>query len=107
MDRETFQVMWKMSEASHPAEGCFMRIPQSEHFVGTRSLYAGLNVMPDVRDYICSLALFDNFQFRELDSSELVPGSDSAYSFTTVTIDTAVYLPYLLSRFLGKGGSVV
>ncbi|KAF8600607.1 D-amino-acid oxidase, partial [Ceratobasidium sp. AG-I] len=92
MDRETFQVMWKMSEVDHPAGGCFMRIPQSEHFIGTRGLYAGLDVMPD---------------FRELDSSKFAPGSDSAFSFTTVTIDTTVYLPYLLSTFLGKGGSVV
>ena len=28
-------------------------------------------------------------------------------SFTTVSIDTPAYLPYLLARFLAKGGSIV
>lgn len=49
MDRETFKVLWKMSEADHPAAGCFRRLSQYEYFVGTKGLYAGLDVMPDVR----------------------------------------------------------
>ncbi|QRW10502.1 FAD-dependent oxidoreductase [Ceratobasidium sp. AG-Ba] len=85
MDRETFQVMWKMSEPNDPASNCFMRVPQTEHFVGTKDQYSGIVVMPD----------------------DLAPSSDSGYTFTTVTIDTVVYLPYLLSVFLGKGGAIV
>ncbi|KAG9102941.1 hypothetical protein FRC07_010123, partial [Ceratobasidium sp. 392] len=92
MDRETFQVMWKMSEPNDPAANCFMRIQEFEHFVGTKDRYTGIEVMPD---------------FRELSTQELAPSSDSGYSFTTVTIDTAVYLPYLLSVFMGKGGSII
>ncbi|KAG8698172.1 hypothetical protein FRC08_006090 [Ceratobasidium sp. 394] len=92
MDRETFQVMWKMSEENDPAAKCFMRIQEFEHFVGTKDQYAGIQVMPD---------------FRELNPEELAPSSDSGYTFTTLTIDTPVYLPYLLSVFLGKGGCIV
>lgn len=58
MDRETFQVMWKMSEAEHPAAGCFMRTPQREYFVGTKGLYEGIDVMPDVRIHICLVVLY-------------------------------------------------
>lgn len=36
-----------------------------------------------------------------------MPSADAAVGFTTLTIDTVVYLPYLLSMFLGKGGSVI
>lgn len=91
MDRATFKVMWEMSEENSPAEKCFMRIPQQEHFCGTKGDYVGLNVMPE---------------YRELQTSELVPGSDGGIGFRTLTIDTPVYLPYLLSVFLGKGGSI-
>ena len=37
----------------------------------------------------------------------LVEGSVMGTSFTTVSIDTPAYLPYLLARFLAKGGSIV
>ncbi|KAG8710473.1 hypothetical protein FRC11_004479 [Ceratobasidium sp. 423] len=46
-------------------------------------------------------------EFRELGKEELVQGADAGMAFNTITIDTPVYLPYLLSTFLGKGGSVV
>ncbi|CAE6463510.1 unnamed protein product [Rhizoctonia solani] len=92
MDRETFKVMWKMSEPNDPAERCFMRVPQQEHFCGTKEAYQGLEVMPE---------------FRELGKTELTQGADSGMAFNTITIDTPVYLPYLLSTFLGKGGAVV
>ncbi|KAH7332845.1 D-aspartate oxidase [Rhizoctonia solani] len=92
MDRETFKIMWKMSEPNDPAERCFMRIPQQEHFCGTKERYQGLWVMPE---------------FRELGREELVQDADSGVAFNTLTIDTSIYLPYLFSTFLGKGGSVV
>ncbi|KAF8670703.1 FAD dependent oxidoreductase [Rhizoctonia solani] len=92
MDRETFKVMWEMSEPNNPAERCFMRIAQQEHFCGTKEAYQGLDVMPE---------------FREMRQEELTQGADSGAAFNTITIDTPVYLPYLLSTFLGKGGGVV
>ena len=46
-------------------------------------------------------------QFKELPQNALVPGASAGTSFTTVNIDTPVYLPYLLSRFLSRGGKIV
>jgi len=46
-------------------------------------------------------------QLRYLDASELIEGTEDGVTFRTVTIDTAVYLPFLLSKFLGSGGRVV
>jgi D-aspartate oxidase len=37
----------------------------------------------------------------------LIPGTVGGISFDTVTIDTPVYLNYLLSRFLSRGGSII
>ncbi|CUA69248.1 hypothetical protein RSOLAG22IIIB_08373 [Rhizoctonia solani] len=92
MDEETFRIMWKMSESGDPAEQCFMRISQQEHFRGSRERYHTFKHMPE---------------FRELGPEELIQGTDSGLEFNTITIDTAVYLPYILSIFLGKGGVVV
>ena len=39
-------------------------------------------------------------------ADELTHGSKCGVSFTTVTIDSPVYLNYLLSRFLARGGRV-
>ncbi|GAM33681.1 hypothetical protein TCE0_011f00765 [Talaromyces pinophilus] len=41
--------------------------------------------------------------FKSLDSSELAPGIHSTFEFTTVCINTAIYLPWLLSQGLGNG----
>lgn len=46
-------------------------------------------------------------QFKVLPQESLVDGTNSGVSFTTFTIDTPIYLNYLLSRFLVAGGSVV
>ncbi|KIO16621.1 hypothetical protein M407DRAFT_16388 [Tulasnella calospora MUT 4182] len=81
MDRETFKTMWAMSE--NEAEGCFLRLPQIEYYAEEED------------------------RFRELSQSELRQGSLSGASFTTLTIDTPVYLPYLFQRFLSKGGRAV
>lgn len=44
--------------------------------------------------------------FRALSKDELPPGVDSGTSFTSVCINTAIYLPYLVSQCL-KNGTVV
>lgn len=44
--------------------------------------------------------------YRELNPSELVPGIDSGAEFTSVCINTAIYLPWLLGQCL-KAGVVV
>ncbi|TDL21987.1 nucleotide-binding domain-containing protein [Rickenella mellea] len=89
MDRETFRIMWDMS--GNEAEGCFLRIPQTEFYCEERKQANILEVMPD---------------FRYLGATELLAGSKSGVSFTTLTIDSPVYLNYLLSLFLSRGGRV-
>lgn len=44
--------------------------------------------------------MIDDLQFRQLPKSELAPGIDSATSFTSVCINTAIYLPWLVSQCL-------
>lgn len=46
-------------------------------------------------------------QFRRLTAEELRHNAANGFSFTTLTIDTSVYLPYLLQRFLSRGGRIV
>ncbi|KAH8110280.1 D-aspartate oxidase [Phellopilus nigrolimitatus] len=89
MDRETFRTMWEMSEAGKDSEQCFLRLPQAEYYCEERPGTTSLEVMPD---------------FRKLDEKELFPGSVSGVAFTTLTIDTPVYLKYLLTRFRSQGG---
>lgn len=43
----------------------------------------------------------------QLHREDLIEGTVLMASFTTISIDTPVYLPYLLARFLAKGGSVI
>ena len=42
-------------------------------------------------------------QFRSLDQSELPQGIHSTYTFTTVCINTTIYLPWLVSRCMKNG----
>jgi D-amino-acid oxidase len=43
------------------------------------------------------------FQFHSLPKASLGPGIDSATSFTSVCINTAIYLPWLVSECLKRG----
>ncbi|KAI0071590.1 D-amino-acid oxidase [Panus rudis PR-1116 ss-1] len=90
IDSDTFDVMWKLSEPGGEAEGCFLRIPQTDYYYDGRDTH--LNWMPD---------------FQRLPEDSLIPNAKIGVSFTTLTIDTPVYLNYLLSRFLSKGGRIV
>lgn len=46
-------------------------------------------------------------QYKVLPSSTLPPNCAQGISFTTLTIDSPIYLNYLMSRFLAGGGSIV
>lgn len=48
-----------------------------------------------------------DIQFKYLEKNDLVPETQSGVTFKTITIDSPIYLNYLLSRFLSKGGSIV
>ncbi|KAJ7669024.1 D-amino-acid oxidase [Mycena rosella] len=92
MDQETFKTMWELSAPGGPAEGCFLRIHEEEYFLKGIANYEALQTMPD---------------FKALPSSSLPPDSAEGISFSTLTIDSPVYLNYLMSRFLAAGGSIV
>ncbi|KAG5638000.1 hypothetical protein H0H81_002268 [Sphagnurus paluster] len=86
MDFETFQMMWELSAPGGPAEKCFLRLNQEEYHCEERPKPDILEMMPD----------------------EAWPGrAVDGIAFTTLTIDTPVYLDYLMSRFVKGGGSVV
>ncbi|EFI26802.1 D-amino-acid oxidase [Coprinopsis cinerea okayama7 len=92
LEQATFDTMWKKSEPGSEAEECFLRVPQTEYFFDEASEIKPLRSMP-------------NFKYLEQDS--LIPGAKLGVSFTTLTIDTPIYLNYLLSRFLANGGKIL
>ncbi|TFK49356.1 D-aspartate oxidase [Heliocybe sulcata] len=92
VDQETFKVMWELSAPGGEAEGCFLRQKQTEYYCDKQAEPHPLAHMPD---------------FRLLDENSLVPNTVAGVEFTTLTIDTPIYLNYLLSRFLAKGGAIV
>jgi len=83
--------MWDMSKPGGEAEKCFLRLPQVEYYQEERANIHALQHMPD---------------FRVLTENELVHDAKCGVSFTTITIDSPIYLNYLLSRFLARGGRV-
>ncbi|KAF9788342.1 D-amino-acid oxidase [Thelephora terrestris] len=91
LDKETFDIMWEMSKAGSETEGLFLRVHQTDYYEVQPSQDVPFEWMP-------------NFQLLRTD---LIEGTVLAASFATITIDTPVYLPYLLARFLAKGGSVI
>ncbi|KAF8156859.1 D-aspartate oxidase [Crassisporium funariophilum] len=92
LEEKTFDIMWDLSAPGSDAEESFLRIPQTEYFFVERALPDPMEKMPN---------------FRHLDKSELIPGAISGVTFTTVSIDVPIYLNYLLTRFLAKGGRIL
>ncbi|TFK28496.1 D-amino-acid oxidase [Coprinopsis marcescibilis] len=92
LEEVTFEYMWKLSEPGTDAEECFLRVPQTEYFFDSAAESSPLRSMPD---------------FKHIPEQSLVPGAKSGVTFTTVTIDTPIYLNYLYSHFLAKGGKVL
>ena len=69
------------------------------------------NVVPKVLEsfahsFFHALLTHMFLQFRALESSELPPGCDGGSSFTSVCINTALYLPWLTSQCL-KAGAIL
>jgi len=91
LDMDTFKVMWDLSAPGGGAEGCFLRLNQTEYYREEYTQPDPLEIMPDAK-YISKDAL--------------IPGAAYGITFTTLTIDTPKYLNYLLSRFLASGGSI-
>ncbi|TFK62159.1 D-amino-acid oxidase [Pluteus cervinus] len=93
LERETFDVMWNMSEPGQPTEGCFLRAPHTAYNREPISRLNPLEFMPN---------------FKILAAADIPDGAGTGgISFDTITVDVPVYLNYLLSRFLSRGGSIV
>ncbi|KAJ7628798.1 hypothetical protein FB45DRAFT_834771 [Roridomyces roridus] len=92
MDTETFHVFWEMSAPGHPAEKCFIRTPQYEHYFEELGHPRGLETMPD---------------FKLMPKSALIPEAVFGISFTAISFDPPMYLDYLHKRFLDAGGKMV
>ncbi|KAF8067739.1 D-amino-acid oxidase [Lyophyllum atratum] len=92
MDQETFAAMWELSAPGSPAEECFLRLNQEEYHCEERPQPDVLEMMPD---------------YRILPDDTWPINAVHGIGFTTVTIDTPVYLKYLMARFIASGGSVV
>jgi len=92
LDMDTFKVMWDLSAPGGGAEGCFLRLDQTEYYREARTEPNPLEMMPDS---------------KYVPEGALISGAAYGLSFTTLTIDTPKYLNYLLSRFLASGGSIV
>ncbi|KAI0305167.1 D-amino-acid oxidase [Multifurca ochricompacta] len=93
LERETLDVMWKMSALGDGAEGCFLRAPQTEYYISKEG-------NPD-------LSFSPNFQRLEASAFTNVAEAVSAVTFSALNINTPTYLPYLLARFLGCGGHII
>ncbi|KAI0037134.1 nucleotide-binding domain-containing protein [Vararia minispora EC-137] len=94
LEKETFEVMWRMSAPDGGAEHCFLRAPQKEYYLVPQA-------DPDI------LSVYPNFKKLPEDVFKTIPGVLSAVSLTALNINTPIYLPYLMSRFLAAGGQVV
>jgi D-amino-acid oxidase len=109
MDKETFDVMWALSAPDGPAPGCFLRIPQTEYYADAIPRPHDLEHMPDVSLPVQFLppSHSPSLQFEYIPDDALAPETQSGIKFSTITIDTPVYLNWLLARFLAAGGRVV
>jgi hypothetical protein len=112
MDQETFQVMWDLSAPGGAAGHCFMRVEQTEYSVDERPRPHQLEWMPNVsiplqKQPNYTFSLFLVVQFRYLEGSDVPSTCRTGVRFTTVNIDTPIYLNWLLASFLAAGGTVV
>ncbi|CCM01227.1 uncharacterized protein FIBRA_03275 [Fibroporia radiculosa] len=90
IQEDTFKVMWNLSEPDGEAEHCFRRVTTLEYYTDLVDMHA--EWMPD---------------FTMIPEESLAPNTLMGYSFTTYVIDPPLYLNYLLSRFLARGGTIV
>ena len=107
LDKETFDVMWEMSKPGSETEGLFLRTDQKDYYEVEPDQDIPIGWMPNV--------CFPGFKIEmpltviqfQLLRTDLIEKTVLVASFTTVGIDTPVYLPYLLSRFLERGGNLI
>jgi len=91
LDMDTFDVVWELSKPGSETEGLFLRIDQKDYYEVEPEQEIPVEWMPNYR----------------LVRTDLIEGAVVGTFFTTVSFDTPTYLPYLLARFLAKGGSII
>jgi len=89
-EKETFDIMWEASKPGSETEGLFLRIDRMDYY----------EVEPDP----IPVEWMPNYR---LIRTNLIKGTVVGTAFTTVSIDTPIYLSYLLARFLAKGGAII
>ncbi|KAH7882367.1 hypothetical protein F5I97DRAFT_1931557 [Phlebopus sp. FC_14] len=92
LDKDTFEDMWRDSAPEGIAAGCFFRHNHTEFRADGVDPTPWLDYMPD---------------FRAVEEKDLIPESTAGWTFATFTLNTPVYLNWLLARFLASGGSIV
>ncbi|KAJ2915167.1 hypothetical protein MD484_g5249, partial [Candolleomyces efflorescens] len=121
LEVDTFKVLWDLSAPGSDAEECLLRIHEEEYFADDSIPIKPFENMPDVRAFPFALLSLNHLyrtpavnvdapflsQFKRLEQSQLPTGVRSGISFTTLTIDTPLYLNYLLNQFIVKGGRVL
>ncbi|RFU35463.1 hypothetical protein B7463_g881, partial [Scytalidium lignicola] len=95
-DKNTWSPLEDLA-ANHPEAGV--------HFQGNRSKDANSTTASWFAELLSSNPWFKGVvpNFRQLPSSALPPGVNSATVFTSVCINTAIYLPWLVSQCLKNG----
>jgi len=88
-EKETFDIMWESSKPGSETEGLFLRVDRLDYY----------EVEPDP----IPVAWMPNYR---LIRTGLIKGTTVATAFTTVCIDTPMYLSYLMARFLANGGII-
>ncbi|KZT68367.1 FAD dependent oxidoreductase [Daedalea quercina L-15889] len=90
LEQDTFKEMWKLAGQDGPARSSLHRITEREYFRNELDLQT--HWMPN---------------FQQIPTESLVSDARRGYSYNTYTVDPPLYLNYLLSRFIARGGSVV
>ena len=101
--------MWEASKPGSETEGLFLRADRMDYYEVEPDPIP-VEWMPNV----CSPLHSRGFQFGppltiiqyRVIRTDLIEGTVVGTSFTTVCIDTPIYLSYLLARFLAKGGVI-
>ncbi|KAF8632057.1 hypothetical protein AX15_002079 [Amanita polypyramis BW_CC] len=92
IEKESYDVFQRLSEPGGATEQYFLRLQQTE-------FYSGKNF---------KLPYYEEFPgYRVLGKDELLPETDAGLTFESFTIDTPRYVNYLMSRFLGSGGTMI
>ncbi|KAF7761404.1 hypothetical protein Agabi119p4_9396 [Agaricus bisporus var. burnettii] len=96
-EKDTFRTLWELSEPGSETDECFFRISETEYFHGERITDNSPGPEP----------LEEMPMYKPIPPQDLPPNAISGCTFNTVTIDTPIYLNWLFTRFIGRGGRTV